>query len=799
MHLVGKLAHPLPRGQGIDSIYKKPDQDPTADINMLPQPRSSEGVLANRAKIISSTPRGTSSASNVSTPRRSLPTAVRAVPSATRAVPESDALLKALYGSRQGLDAYIRVNRRQLRLTDDEIFLLHLRRRRLELERNPTKPPLHTHLDGEGGQPRTPIKVVVLGDAPLLLDGADGSAVLPILALEVLTTVGGGVPRVARARAQVWTFDDESMTKGVRTACFQAAEAFIISFSASAPAAAAAAAISKRLAEVRAWQAVHGVHEDIYSMPIVLTSNGRETYPITTSGHAGAASGGSHIVHRTNGARDATQPPPSDGEPDRDVLPQELSQGLTDDMAHALVQSLGLSSYVPHALIAQPERAAAAGAGAAAGAAAGVTTPGASNGGRPGLTAALDAVASAPQTPTPLTPRSRRAGGVGAALQEAVRLAAERRDQLSDPMRAQRTRDVEMAEATLRPHLTPPAPRARLDLTRGLLVLTPPPPPATRVHYRIVPSAADAADAARAADAPAATPHGEITAAFEPRIEALLPTPTDPYIDTGGALALPEAVDALVGGAILLRAFAPCRYPSRLTCVRLPPRAPPPTGRFDWDHGVMRLACARPAAANTADALLPQPDSRLPPPTAPASSNEAAGAVQLSQIAYSLDPAGTPPNLSDEPLWYDHASGVPLQVGASSLHSRLAASAPPPILTAIAVVPGMWPSEPSRFEPPHQLPPPRGASLDTTTRMLTMPEPPPGVEYRFTLDGAAPSLASPCYAGPIRLPQVSPEAIPAGACLQLRVRAFPAPACPSDELSMRLSLHAPQSRPLGIE
>ena len=40
-----------------------------------------------------------------------------------------EALLAAVLGSRASLDAFIRAHRKKLALTDDEVFLLHLRRR----------------------------------------------------------------------------------------------------------------------------------------------------------------------------------------------------------------------------------------------------------------------------------------------------------------------------------------------------------------------------------------------------------------------------------------------------------------------------------------------------------------------------------------------------------------------------------------------------------------------------------------------------------------------------------------------
>ena len=137
----------------------------------------------------------------------------------------------------------------------------------------------------------------------------------------------------------------------------------------------------------------------------------------------------------------------------------------------------------------------------------------------------------------------------------------------------------------------------------------------------------------------------------------------------------------------------------------------------------------------------------------------------------------------------DDAVGVPLPVGASGFLERLSEREPPSVVTAIALVSGMWPSEPARFSAPHMLPPPpSGAHLDAASGILTMGEPPPGVEYRYTLDGTEPTLASPCYTSPVRLPRHVFSAVPREAALLLRVKAFPAPAAPSEELAMRLSL-----------
>ena len=69
-----------------------------------------------------------------------------------------------------------------------------------------------------------------------------------------------------------------------------------------------------------------------------------------------------------------------------------------------------------------------------------------------------------------------------------------------------------------------------------------------------------------------------------------------------------------------------------------------------------------------------------------------------------------------------------------------------------------------------------------------MDEPPPGTEYRYTLDGSEPTLASPCYSAPVKLPRHVFTAVPHEAALLLRVKAFPAPAAPSDELVVRLTL-----------
>ena len=114
-----------------------------------------------------------------------------------------------------------------------------------------------------------------------------------------------------------------------------------------------------------------------------------------------------------------------------------------------------------------------------------------------------------------------------------------------------------------------------------------------RVHYRILYSpqaAAAAVDAATAAARPTEE-HEAFAAPVEPSTtQQLLPTPADPYVDASGALPLPDGIEDTRGAVVVLRAFGPCRYPSRPVCVALPHRAPPPVGHFDWVGGVLRLS-----------------------------------------------------------------------------------------------------------------------------------------------------------------------------------------------------------------
>ena len=407
-------------------------------------------------------------------------------------------------------------------------------------------------------------------------------------------------------------------------------------------------------------------------------------------------------------------------------------------------------------------------------------------------------------------------------MHEAARLAAEARDTLTEEERLERARTFEAAEATLRPHLTAHCPRARIDTERGLLLLTPPPPPPMRVHYRILYSPQAAAAAVDAATAAARTAEDIETfaAPVEPStMQQLMPSPADPYVDASGALPLPDGIEDIRGAVVALRAFGPCRYPSRLVCVPLPRRAPPPVGHFDWVGGVLRLS-SHSRVPDTCDAhgivtpdALPTDATATQQPTdAPSGLSAAADAntdadadadatttptlqslaPPSSRILYTLDPSGAPPLLgSPTALEYDPLLGIPLPVSApkDSL-ARVGTAEPPPCVVAISVVAGLWPSEPARFEAPHRLPPPASASLDPFTRVLTLSEPPPGVEYRYTLDGTAPSLASPCYTAPVRLPLPGDGSLPTECVLSLRVVAFPAPAVPSAELAVQLGVQS---------
>ena len=384
-------------------------------------------------------------------------------------------------------------------------------------------------------------------------------------------------------------------------------------------------------------------------------------------------------------------------------------------------------------------------------------------------------------------------------------------------------------------------PSARVDTERRLLLLTPPPRAPMRVHFRLLQSAetvatavalsaaADRAEAAAAARADAAADHAEeeIAISWEQTAEAehgdgmwdVAPTVADEHIDPSGALQLPDGVESIRHGAIVLRTYGPCRYPSAIRCVCLPERAPPPVARYDWDAAVLRLAyhgprpapappamtaalahgAATPAAITPAPATTPaaatptttpaagastMPKSTMPKSTMPATS-------AACRIVYNVDASGSAPALGGvRERRYDEARGIGLPLGEAAFAQRLAGDEPPPIVCAIAVVHGMWPSEPARFVPPHQLPPPPMARLDPRSRLLTLSEPPPGVEYRYTLDGSAPSLASPCYTAPVRLPRPPAGVLPASAdcALQLRAAAFPANCAPSEELRMRLPL-----------
>ena len=229
--------------------------------------------------------------------------------------------------------------------------------------------------------------------------------------------------------------------------------------------------------------------------------------------------------------------------------------------------------------------------------------------------------------------------------------------------------------------------------------------------------------------------------------DGALPNAGDAYIDASGALQLPAGIADVRGGAIVLRAFAPSRFPSRACVVPLPERAPPPTGRFDWVSGVFRFACVNappppsplmalttPSAASDMRHPAPATSARTAaPPTdadAGAGADADADADQASTLAvrpasrivYSVDPLGLAPPLSGPyALVYDDAVGVPLPGGASGFLERLSEREPPSVVTAIALVSGMWPSEPARFSAPHMLPPPpSGAHLDAASGILTM-------------------------------------------------------------------------------
>ena len=680
---------------------------------------------------------------------------------------KNDALMAALLGSRQGLTSYIKTHRQALQLTDDEVSLLYLHHHKLHLEQKAANELPVSRLDGEGGRPHTPIKIAVLGVGPRRFESIGE---LPIANLEVYAASLGSGAGGMRAPAQVWVFDDAMTSKAVRTACFEAVEAFILVGETDVPAQTAAALISTRVAEVRAWQAVHGAgDDDVYALPIVLA-----------------------------GTRDGALPPSTDGTPGRSPGGSEL----TDEVARSLVASLGLASFIPPAAIHSPDRRSSSGRTprfSASPHAALLQSP------EPQMQPPPEPHIETPRTPPPSGSPSEMAApaamapsaaglsnhawdvlgagsGLGFALQEAVRLAAERRDRLSDEERVGRARAFEVADGALRMILTPPPPRARLDTVRSMLLLTPPPTAPIRVHYRMVRAVEDAAAVCDAFEAAAAAA-GELDG-LNASVAALVPTPSDPHFPASGKLAFSAAdIDSLAGGAILLRAYSPCRYPSRTVCVRLPARSPPPVGRFDWVDRVMRLSCMQLNGEVKA--------------AAPAEAAGSAAPAKASRILYTVDLLGTLPTADtvDGPSrWYDDTVGVPLPVGPhTAFVDALLAETTPPVLTAVALTPGMWQSLPARFEPPRQLPPPTSASLDPITHILTLPEPPPGVEYRFTLDGSPPTLASPCYVAPVRLPLIPPDAIPENCSLQLRAAAFPAPAAPSEELALRLSLH-PSSR-----
>ena len=469
--------------------------------------------------------------------------------------------------------------------------------------------------------------------------------------------------------------------------------------------------------------------------------------------------------------------------------------------------------------------------------------------GVPTAEASAEASAGASDSFPPLTQRRRT--GLSSAVQEAARLASEARDTLTEEERLARARAFEAAEATLRPHLTAPCPRARIDTERTLLLLTPPPPAPVRVHFRLILAreAAAAASSLAAAAARSAAEAEAVSASLGPaRLDELLPTAQDPFVDASGALPLPEHIEEVRGGCVVLRSFGPCRFPSRLACVPLPGRAPPPMGRFDWVGGVLRLTASRHAGAaaeGDEHVAVQQAEGgqRRPEATAREERGEADGgehgdegdgndddchdadgnddARALSQqlhsppppslpslvppscrIIYTLDPTREPPAVgSPDALEYDDLLGIPLPI-SSTAFPEAAAPAAGPCVTAVTLIGGLWPSEPARFEPPRRLPAPKSAILDPQTHMLSMSAPPPGVEYRYTLDGSVPSLASPCYTAPVLLPLPEEESdevsgrggggggggglLSSDALPLLRVVAFPSPAVPSTELTVQL-------------
>lgn len=199
------------------------------------------------------------------------------------------------YSTSAALDKFLKQNRRKLGLSDDECVLLHLRRRRLSLERHSksTQPALAapaTRLNGEDGKRPTPIKISIIGDVQGMAAEIAPSAVqieVPELSrtecgttarlphvlcdLEATSVVAPpsspwlayAPPRVSRAKLQLWVHDEHTFSKPLRSACFQGTEAFCIVVDSARSATSAAAFVSSRLAEIRAWQAVSGSAEDV--------------------------------------------------------------------------------------------------------------------------------------------------------------------------------------------------------------------------------------------------------------------------------------------------------------------------------------------------------------------------------------------------------------------------------------------------------------------------------------------------------------------------------------------------------
>ena len=82
-----------------------------------------------------------------------------------------------------------------------------------------------------------------------------------------------------------------------------------------------------------------------------------------------------------------------------------------------------------------------------------------------------------------------------------------------------------------------------------------------------------------------------------------------------------------------------------------------------------------------------------------------------------------------------------------------------------------------------------------------MAEPPAGTEWRYTLDGTEPTMASPRYTAPVQL-QLPAQATDEGAVddspqlwLRLRVVAYPAMVAPSEELAIDLTVQPTPAAP----